>query len=149
MRILLFILTNMAVVLVMGVVWRLLGFESILDNQGIDLDFNSLLVFCALFGMGGSLVSLFISKWSAKRGTRTRIIETPSNRDENGFCRRYGNLPIKRHWHARSRHFPPTRRMPSLPSGTATMHSLTSAPGCCSGSSPKKSERSWRTKLGT
>ena len=49
MRILLFILTNMAVVLVMGVVWRLLGFESILDNQGIDLDFNSLLVFCALF----------------------------------------------------------------------------------------------------
>ena len=82
MRILLFILTNMAVVLVMGVVWRLLGFESILDNQGIDLDFNSLLVFCALFGMGGSLVSLFISKWSAKRGTRTRIIETPSNRDE-------------------------------------------------------------------
>ena len=82
MRILLFILTNMAVVLVMGVVWRLLGFESILDNQGIDLDFNSLLVFCALFGMGGSLFSLFISKWSAKRGTRTRIIETPSNRDE-------------------------------------------------------------------
>ena len=82
MRILLFILTNMAVVLVMGVVWRLLGFESILDNQGIDLDFNSLLVFCALFGMGGSLVSLFISKWSAKRGTRTHIIETPSNRDE-------------------------------------------------------------------
>ena len=82
MRILLFLLTNMAVVLVMGVVWRLLGFESILDNQGIDLDFNSLLVFCALFGMGGSLVSLFISKWSAKRGTRTRIIETPSNRDE-------------------------------------------------------------------
>ena len=82
MRILLFILTNMAVVLVMGVVWRLLGFESILDSQGIDLDFNSLLVFCALFGMGGSLFSLFISKWSAKRGTRTRIIETPSNRDE-------------------------------------------------------------------
>ena len=82
MRILLFILTNMAVVLVMGVVWRLLGFESILDNQGIGLDFNALLVFCALFGMGGSLVSLFISKWSAKRGTRTRIIETPSNRDE-------------------------------------------------------------------
>ena len=55
MRILLFILPNMAVVLVMGVVWRLLGFESILDNQGIDLDFNALLVFCALFGMGIAL----------------------------------------------------------------------------------------------
>ena len=82
MRILLFLLTNMAVVLVVGVIWRLLGFESFLDNQGIGLDFNALLVFCALFGMGGSLFSLFISKWSAKRGTRTRIIETPSNRDE-------------------------------------------------------------------
>ena len=40
MRILLFLLTNMAVVLVVGVVWRLLGFESFLDNQGIGLDFN-------------------------------------------------------------------------------------------------------------
>ena len=57
MRILLFLLTNMAVVLVVGVVWRLLGFESFLDNQGIGLDFNALLVFCALFGMGG--IALF------------------------------------------------------------------------------------------
>ena len=82
MRILLFLLTNMAVVIVVGVVWRLLGFESFLEANGVGLDFNALLVFCGLFGMGGSLFSLFISKWMAKKGTRTRIIETPSNRDE-------------------------------------------------------------------
>ena len=150
MRILLFILTNMAVVLVMGVVWRLLGFESILDNQGIDLDFNSLLVFFALFGMGGSLVSLFISKWSAKRGTRTRIIETPSNRDEEWLLQTVRQLADQAGiGMPEVGIFPSDARMPSLPAGTATMHSLPSAPGCCSGSSPKKSERSWRTKLGT
>lgn len=82
MRILLFLLTNLAVMLVVGVVWRLLGFESLLQSNGVDLNFNALLVFCGLFGMLGSLFSLFISKWSAKRGTGTRIIETPANRDE-------------------------------------------------------------------
>lgn len=82
MRILLFLMTNMAVVLLVGVVWRLLGFESILDANGVGLDFNSLLVMCGLFGMGGSVFSLLISKWAAKRGTRTRIIASPSNRDE-------------------------------------------------------------------
>lgn len=82
MRILLFLLTNIAVLIVVGTVWRLLGFDSFLDANGMGLDFNSLLVFCALFGMGGSLFSLFISKWMAKRGTGTRIIETPSNREE-------------------------------------------------------------------
>ena len=79
MRILLFLLTNMAVVIVVGVVWRLLGFESFLEANGVGLDFNALLVFCGLFGMGGSLFSLFISKWMAKRGTRTRINEAPGN----------------------------------------------------------------------
>lgn len=82
MRILLFLLTNLAVVLVVGIVWRLLGFESFLDAQGVGLDFNALLVFCALFGMGGSLFSLFISKWMAKRSTGTHIIEEASNSDE-------------------------------------------------------------------
>ena len=82
MRILLFLLTNLAVVIVVGTVWRLLGFDSFLEANGVGLDFNALLVFCALFGMGGSLFSLFISKWMAKRSTGTRIIETPANRDE-------------------------------------------------------------------
>jgi len=82
MRILLFLATNFAVLILVGTVFSLLGFEGILAANGVDLNLQALLVFCGLFGMGGSLVSLFLSKWMAKRGTGTYIIETPRNRDE-------------------------------------------------------------------
>lgn len=81
-RIFLFLVTNMAIVLVLGITLRLLGFESILDQQGIGLDINSLLLFAAVFGFGGSLISLLLSKWTAKRFTGARVIESPSNNSE-------------------------------------------------------------------
>ncbi|GHE20012.1 protease HtpX [Halomonas urumqiensis] len=80
MRILLFLATNLGVVLVASITLRLLGVEPYLNANGLNM--NSLLIFCFLFGMGGSLVSLFISKWMAKRSTGTVIIETPSNATE-------------------------------------------------------------------
>ena len=82
MRILLFLLTNFAVMILVGTIFSLLGFESTLAANGVDLDLQALLVFCGLFGMGGALVSLFLSKWMAKRGTGTYVIESPRNRDE-------------------------------------------------------------------
>ena len=82
MRILLFLATNMAVLVLVSLVFNLLGFQGILAANGVDLNLQALLVFCALFGFGGSLISLLISKWMAKRGTGTQIIETPRNRDE-------------------------------------------------------------------
>jgi heat shock protein HtpX len=82
MRILLFLATNMAVLVLVSLVFNLLGMEGILAANGVDLNLNALLVFCALFGFGGSLISLFLSKWMAKRGTGTYIIEQPRNRDE-------------------------------------------------------------------
>ena len=82
MRILLFLATNLAVLVLVSIVFNLLGLQGILAANGVDLNLGSLLVFCALFGFGGSLVSLFLSKWMAKRGTGTYIIETPRNRDE-------------------------------------------------------------------
>lgn len=82
MRILLFLATNVAVLVLVGSVFTLLGFEGLLAANGVDLNLQALLVFCGLFGMGGALVSLFLSKWMAKRSTRTSIIETPRNRDE-------------------------------------------------------------------
>ena len=82
MRILLFLATNLAVLVLVGTVFTLLGFEGILAANGVDLNLQALLVFCGLFGMGGSLVSLFISKWIAKRSTGTYIIETPRNKNE-------------------------------------------------------------------
>lgn len=82
MRILLFLATNFAILLVAGVVLNLLGFNSIMAANGVDLNLNALLVFCAVFGFSGSLISLFISKWMAKRGTGTVIIEQPRTADE-------------------------------------------------------------------
>ncbi len=82
MRILLFLATNMAVLVLVSIVFNLLGLEGILAANGVDLNLGALLVFCAVFGFGGSLISLFLSKWMAKRGTGTAIIESPRNRDE-------------------------------------------------------------------
>ena len=80
MRILLFLGTNLAVIVVASITLRLLGVDGYLSNQGIN--FNALLIFAFIFGMAGSMISLFISKWMAKRATGTVIIETPSNATE-------------------------------------------------------------------
>ena len=76
-RILIFIVTNLAVILVLSVVLRLLGVDRILDEQGVGLDLTGLLAFAAVFGFGGALVSLAMSKWTAKRLTGARVIATP------------------------------------------------------------------------
>ncbi len=81
-RILLFLATNIAILIVLSITLRLLGVESILDEQGVNLDINSLLVFAAVFGFGGSFLSLAMSKWTAKRFTGARVIEAPSNETE-------------------------------------------------------------------
>ena len=77
-RIALFLITNIAIILVLSITLRLLGFEGLLDEQGIDLQLNSLLLFAAVFGFGGSFISLLISKWTAKRITGARVITQPS-----------------------------------------------------------------------
>lgn len=81
-RIVLFLATNLAIVVVLGISLRILGVESILDQQGVGLDLNSLLIFSAVFGMGGSFLSLMISKWTAKRFTGAQVIETPRSAEE-------------------------------------------------------------------
>ena len=82
MRVGLFLLTNLAILVVASITLNLLGFNSIMQANGVDLDLNALLVFCAVFGMSGSILSLFLSKWLAKRGTGTRVIEQPRTREE-------------------------------------------------------------------
>jgi heat shock protein HtpX len=82
MRILLFLATNIAVLLLVSIVFSLLGLEGTLAANGVDLNLQALLVMCAVFGFGGALISLFLSKWMAKRGTGTYIIEQPRNREE-------------------------------------------------------------------
>jgi heat shock protein HtpX len=82
MRILLFLATNLAVLVLVSIIFNLLGLQGILAENGVDLNLGSLLVFCAVFGMGGAMISLFLSKWMARRATGTYVIEQPRNRDE-------------------------------------------------------------------
>ena len=82
LRIALFLLTNLAIVLVASITLSLLGFEGYLAANGVDLNLSSLLVFCFIFGMAGSFVSLLLSKTMAKMGTGTQIISQPRTADE-------------------------------------------------------------------
>lgn len=81
-RIFLFLATNLAIILVLSIALSLFGFEGYLDEQGVDLNINSLLLFSAVFGFGGSFISLAISKWTAKRFTGAQVIEQPKNSTE-------------------------------------------------------------------
>ncbi len=95
MRILLFLATNLAVIAVASVTLSLLGVSSYMAANGVDLDLRSLLIFCAVFGMSGSLVSLFISKWMAKRATRTQIITQARNSEERWLLETVAELSQK------------------------------------------------------
>jgi heat shock protein HtpX len=79
-RVLLFVLTNFAILIVASVTLRLLGVEPWLDAQGIN--FRSLLIFGAVLGFGGAFLSLAISKWTAKRLMGVRVIAEPGSEPE-------------------------------------------------------------------
>ncbi len=74
MRILLYLATNLAILILLGIVMTIFG----IDTRSM----SGLLVFAALFGMGGSFISLAMSKWIAKRATGAQVIERPSNPTE-------------------------------------------------------------------
>jgi heat shock protein HtpX len=77
-RVFLFMATNLAILLVLGIVLSIL-----MPVLGVDSSSNAgLLVMCAVFGMGGSFISLWMSKWMAKRSVGACVIESPRNRDE-------------------------------------------------------------------
>ncbi|MDD4928287.1 MAG: protease HtpX [Gallionella sp.] len=80
-RIFLFILTNLAVVFVINITLRLLGVDRVLDQSGA-INFNALLVMSLVIGFAGSIISLFMSKWSAKRMVDAQVIVTPSDPTE-------------------------------------------------------------------
>ncbi len=79
-RIVLFLATNLAIVLVLSVSMRLLGAEPYLNANGLNL--NALLMFAAVMGFGGAFISLAISKWMAKKSMGVRVIEAPATHQE-------------------------------------------------------------------
>ncbi len=79
-RIFYFLVTNLAIVLVLSITMRLLGVEPFLNANGLNL--NSLLIFASVMGFGGAFISLAISKWSAKQMSGAITIENPKTPDE-------------------------------------------------------------------
>ena len=81
-RIFLFLATNIAIIVLLSITLRILGVDSLLAENGSDLNLNALLIFASVFGFGGAFISLAASKWMAKKMTSVRIIDSPSNNVE-------------------------------------------------------------------
>jgi len=81
-RILLFLATNAAVLVLISVVFQLLGIEGILAENGVDLNLKALLVLSAVIGFGGSFISLAMSKFMARRAMGVQLIGEPRNTTE-------------------------------------------------------------------
>lgn len=79
-RIVLFVVTNLAIMVVLGITVSVLGVGRFISSDGLDL--AKLFAFAAIFGMGGSFLSLAISKWVAKFSTGAQVIERPQNATE-------------------------------------------------------------------
>lgn len=92
-RVFYFILTNLAILIMLSMVMRILGIEPYLTKYG--LNYNSLLIFAAIFGMGGSFISLALSKWTAKRLTGAQVIKSPSNEVESWLVKTVSDLAKK------------------------------------------------------
>ncbi len=92
-RIIYFLLTNIAIMLVLSTVLRIFGVEPYLNAYG--LNYKSLLIFALVFGMGGSFISLALSKWTAKRMSGARVITEPANDTERWLVRTVSELASK------------------------------------------------------
>ena len=84
LRVLLFFGTNIAIMIVLSISIRLLGLGTASEQKGDGLNLNVLLIFSAIFGMSGSLISLVISKWIAQKTMVVKLIEMPTNIGRNG-----------------------------------------------------------------
>jgi len=82
MRIVLFLATNAAVLVLISVVFQLFGIEGILAENGVDLNLQALLLLSAVIGFGGSFISLALSMFMARRSMGVQIIEQPRNDSE-------------------------------------------------------------------
>lgn len=92
-RVIYFLLTNIAILVVLSTTMRVLGVEPYLTVHG--LNYQSLLIFALVFGMGGSFISLALSKWTAKRISGAQVIKEPSNEAERWLVMTVSELASK------------------------------------------------------
>jgi heat shock protein HtpX len=78
----LFLATNLAIMIAISIIFSILGLQGALDAQGVHLNLTALLMMSAVIGMSGSVISLFMSKWSAKQSMGVHVIEYPQNQTE-------------------------------------------------------------------
>lgn len=82
LRLGLYLGANLAILLVLSAAFRLLGIEGMLQANGVDLNLTALLIFAAVIGFAGSLISLFLSKTMAKAAMRVHVIARPRDATE-------------------------------------------------------------------
>jgi Zn-dependent protease with chaperone function len=87
-RLILFLTTNAAILLLLSFVFQLFGVEQWFYREGVNLNLEGLLIFSAVFGMGGSFISLALSKWLAKRSMGVRVLERPVDAGGAGLAGR-------------------------------------------------------------
>lgn len=95
MRILLFLLTNLAVIVVASITLSILGVDNYLARSGTGLNLQALLIFSAVFGMSGAFISLLLSKQMAKWSARVHVIEQPSSQAERWLMQTVAELAQK------------------------------------------------------
>jgi len=94
-RISLFLITNILVMLTIGVIVHVFGFDRFLDQRG--LNYPSLMVFCLIWGFGGAFVSLLLSRWMAKKAMGVQVIdpENPGGTEERWLVQTVHQLAQK------------------------------------------------------
>lgn len=95
LRIALFLGTNIAILFILSISMSVFGIEGVLDEQGVDLNINSLLFISAIIGFSGSFISLLLSKWLAKKSMGVIIISTPSNETEEWLLLTLKEISLK------------------------------------------------------
>ena len=94
-RIALFLATNMAILLVLSISMSIFGIEGVLDEQGVDLNLNSLLFISSVIGFAGAFISLALSKWMAKKRMGVVIIVSPRNDTEEWLLKTISGISAK------------------------------------------------------
>lgn len=92
-RVIYFVVTNFAILIVLSTAMRFLGIEPYLTAYGVN--YQSLLIFALVFGMGGSFISLALSKWTAKKISGAQVIKEPSTETERWLVRTVSELAAK------------------------------------------------------
>ena len=95
LRIALFLGTNIAILVVLSLTMSLFGIDGVLQDNGVDLDLNSLLFISAIIGFTGSFISLLISKWIAKRSMGVELVKESKNETERWLLNKLEEISLK------------------------------------------------------